>query len=89
MLVRSGAESKINSARSRHGDPTVNQLSETALKNFAVSVSADIQAEVDRALSSGAFKKVSAPTAQRVATNIKYVLTYPVHRRRQCLCWIG
>lgn len=66
MLVRSGAEGKINSARSRLGDATVSQLAETALKNFAVAVSADIQSEVDRALSSGAVKRVAAPTAQRV-----------------------
>lgn len=73
MLVKGGAESKINAARARAGDATVSQLAETALKNFAVTVSADIQAEVDRALATGAVKRVAAPTAQRVRISIRIV----------------
>jgi len=65
MLVRANAKAKIESCVSRLRDPTVSQLADTALKNFNVSVSSDVQQEVERALASGVVKKVNAPTAQR------------------------
>jgi len=67
MLVRSGAEAKISSARNRLHDQTVSQLADTAIKNFAVTVPPDVQSEVDKALSTGAVRQVSAPTAQKRA----------------------
>jgi hypothetical protein len=65
MLTSSGAEHKLRSASSRCGDSQVSSLVDTAIKNFAVTVSADIQREVNEALRSGKVTNVAAPSSQK------------------------
>jgi len=65
LLASADAEKHVANASKRLGDAQVSQLSTTALKNLTVPAPPDVQADVEKAKSSGKIQGVLAPKANR------------------------
>jgi hypothetical protein len=65
LLASADAEKHVANASKRVPDPTVNQLSTTALKNLTVQAPPEVQNEVENAKRGGKIQGVGAPKAQR------------------------
>jgi len=65
LLSLAEAEKYVAQVAKRIPDPQVSQLTTTALKNLTVPAPSDVQSEVEQARSSGKFRNVAAPQANR------------------------
>jgi hypothetical protein len=63
MCTKNGISGKLKNAASRVRSSDVDELCKTACSNLEVSVSGDIQREVDDAIRTGKITKVNAPTS--------------------------